>query len=86
LDVATVNFDDTFRRMPIETEDYEKQQQASGHAPITQDELNHSTFRGFTFDGDIPVDGSQQQQGQWTLPRNPLPPEYDASNDRRELT
>lgn len=52
LDVATENFDDTFRRMPIETEDYEKQQQAAGHAPITEKELNEQTFRGFTFDGD----------------------------------
>lgn len=52
LDVATENFDDTFRRMPIETEDYEKLQQASGHAPITEKELNSQTFRGFTFDGD----------------------------------
>ena len=52
LDVATENFDETFRRMPIETEDYEKQQQAAGHAPITDKELNEQTFRGFTFDGD----------------------------------
>jgi serum/glucocorticoid-regulated kinase 2 len=52
LDVATENFDDTFRRMPIETEDYEKMQQVSGHAPITEKELNSQTFRGFTFDGD----------------------------------
>ncbi|KAL7513691.1 hypothetical protein ACHAXN_011024 [Cyclotella atomus] len=52
LDVATENFDDTFRRMPIETEDYEKQQLAAGHSPITEKELNEQTFRGFTFDGD----------------------------------
>jgi hypothetical protein len=61
LDVATENFDDTFRRMPIETEDYEKQQQAAGHAPITEKELNEQTFRGFTFDGDdlMMEDGGQ---------------------------
>lgn len=64
LDVATENFDDTFRRMPIETEDYEKQQQAAGHAPITEKELNEKTFRGFTFDGDEVMD-SELQQGQW---------------------
>ena len=54
LDVATANFDDSFRRMPIETEDYEKEQQAKGHAPISEKDLNAQTFRGFTFDGDIP--------------------------------
>lgn len=54
LDVATANFDDSFRRMPIETEDYEKQQQAAGHPPISEQELNAQTFRGFTFDGDLP--------------------------------
>lgn len=61
LDVATENFDDTFRRMPIETEDYEKQQQAAGHAPITEKELNEQTFRGFTFDGDDLMDDEAQQ-------------------------
>jgi serine/threonine protein kinase len=60
LDVATENFDDTFRRMPIETEDYEKQQQAAGHAPITEKELNEQTFRGFTFDGEGLLDEMQQ--------------------------
>lgn len=64
LDVATENFDDTFRRMPIETEDYEKQQQAAGHAPITEKELNEKTFRGFTFDGDEVMD-VELQEGQW---------------------
>ena len=59
LDVATANFDETFRRMPIETEDYEKQQQAAGHAPITEKELNAQTFRGFTFDGDLPVENKE---------------------------
>ena len=53
LDVATANFDESFQRMPIETEDYEKQQQAAGHPPISEQELNDQTFRGFTFDGDI---------------------------------
>ena len=55
LDVATANFDDSFRRMPIETEDYEKQQQAQGQPPISEKDLNSQTFRGFTFDGDIPL-------------------------------
>ncbi|KAL7473011.1 hypothetical protein ACHAXS_013386 [Conticribra weissflogii] len=53
LDVATANFDDTFRRMPVETEDFEKKQQEAG-PPISESELNEKTFRGFTFDGDIP--------------------------------
>mmetsp|Transcript_9051 Transcript_9051/g.19293 ORF Transcript_9051/g.19293 Transcript_9051/m.19293 type:complete len:978 (-) Transcript_9051:1439-4372(-) len=53
LDVATANFDDTFRRMPVETEDFEKKQQEAG-PPISESELNEQTFRGFTFDGDFP--------------------------------
>ena len=52
IDVATANFDDSFRRMPIETEDYERQQQAAGHPPISESELNAQTFRGFTYDGE----------------------------------
>jgi len=60
LDVATANFDDSFRRMPIETEDYESQQQAAGHAPISEQELNAQTFRGFTFDGDLPMENDSQ--------------------------
>ena len=71
LDVATENFDETFRRMPIETEDYEKHQQAAGQAPITEQDLNEQTFRGFTFDGDELMDDapqhSQQQQQQQQL-------------------
>eukprot|EP00804_Cyclotella_cryptica_P027425 CCRYP_008841-RA/>CCRYP_008841-RA protein AED:0.44 eAED:0.44 QI:0/-1/0/1/-1/0/1/0/117 len=47
--------------MPIETEDYEKMQQASGHAPITEKELNSQTFRGFTFDGE----GFLEDEGQY---------------------
>ena len=58
LDVATANFDESFQRMPIETEDYEKQQQAAGHPPISEQELNSQTFRGFTFDGDLPPDNA----------------------------
>jgi len=61
LDVATANFDDSFRRMPIETEDYEKQQQAAGHPPISEQELNAQTFRGFTFDGDLPLEEEGEQ-------------------------
>ena len=52
LDVATANFDESFQRMPIETEDYERRQAAAGHPPITEGELNEGTFRGFTFDGE----------------------------------
>lgn len=64
LDVATANFDDSFRRMPIETEDYENQQQAAGHPPISEKELNAGTFRGFTFDGDVPPDATGNQSHQ----------------------
>jgi len=60
LDVATANFDDSFKRMPIETEDYETQQQAAGHPPISENELNSLTFRGFTFDGDLPHESDDQ--------------------------
>lgn len=52
LDAATANFDESFQRMPIETEDYERRQAAAGHPPITEGELNEGTFRGFTFDGE----------------------------------
>ncbi|KAL7529901.1 hypothetical protein ACHAXR_008276 [Thalassiosira sp. AJA248-18] len=45
--------------MPIETEDYETQQQAAGHAPISENDLNAGTFRGFTFDGDLPPENNQ---------------------------
>jgi len=62
LDVATANFDDSFRRMPIETEDYEKQQQAAGHPPISEKELNAQTFRGFTFDGDLPQEEAPEEE------------------------
>merc|ERR1711971_1457796 len=62
LDVAMANFDDSFRRMPIETEDYEAQQQAAGHPPISEKELNAHTFRGFTFDGHLPPENHGQTQ------------------------
>eukprot|EP00984_Skeletonema_dohrnii_P009157 scaffold3465_cov89-Skeletonema_dohrnii-CCMP3373.AAC.9 len=75
LDVATANFDDSFRRMPIETEDFEKQQQAQGHPPISEKDLNAQTFRGFTFDGDIPGDGP---------PREGPPRDGPPSTDRRQ--
>ncbi|KAL7554842.1 hypothetical protein ACHAWF_018407 [Thalassiosira exigua] len=48
--------------MPLETEDYERQQQAAGHAPISEKELNAGTFRGFTFDGDLPTSNEQLHQ------------------------
>jgi hypothetical protein len=74
LDVATANFDDSFRRMPIETEDYEKQQQAQGHPPISEKDLNAQTFRGFTFH--IPGDGT---------PRDAPPPTDSRQNPPNDL-
>ena len=85
LDVATANFDDTFRRMAVETEDFEKKQQDAG-PPITEAELNAQTFRGFTFDGDIPEflgsDVPPDAQGQEA--RNP-PPGYK-TEEQRDIT
>ena len=77
LDVATANFDDSFRRMPIETEDYEAQQQAAGHPPINDEELNARTFRGFTFDGDLPLESYDQQHHHH--PSGRPPPDYTGS-------
>ena len=64
LDVATANFDDSFKRMPIETEDYENEQQAAGHLPISESELNSQTFRGFTFDGGLPLENTTDDDQQ----------------------
>jgi serine/threonine protein kinase len=74
LDVATANFDEQFRRMPIETEDYEKQQQAVGHPPISEKELNDGTFRGFTFDGDLPPEHQQRNNEQMNHHHQQQPP------------
>lgn len=46
LDAATANFDNTFTRMPVETEDNTGNQSDEGDL----DELNEDTFIGFTFD------------------------------------
>ncbi|CAJ1950296.1 unnamed protein product [Cylindrotheca closterium] len=46
LDAATANFDNTFTRMPVETEDNTGNHSDEGDL----DELNEDTFVGFTFD------------------------------------
>lgn len=45
LDLATANFDNTFTRMSVETED-----NTGNHSDDDLDELNEDTFVGFTFD------------------------------------
>jgi hypothetical protein len=45
LDAATANFDNTFTRMPVGTED-----NTGNHSDDDLDELNEDTFIGFTFD------------------------------------
>jgi serum/glucocorticoid-regulated kinase 2 len=87
LDVATENFDDSFRRMPIETEDYERQQQAAGHPPISESELNSQTFRGFTYDGeegDLPPENNDQTH-YYHPSGNPPPPTGHKNNERKGI-
>lgn len=51
LDAATANFDKTFTRMPVETEDVNvEEQNFSGGSGDGSEELNEKTFTGFTFD------------------------------------
>ncbi|KAL3811159.1 hypothetical protein ACHAXA_001374 [Cyclostephanos tholiformis] len=83
IDVATANFDESFRRMPIETEDYERQQQAAGHPPISESELNEQTFRGFTYDGeddDLPQNNDQTHYHHTS--GKPSPPSAPKNNAR----
>lgn len=92
LDVATACFDDTFKRMAVETEDYASEQQQHSDNAIPDDVLNEKTFSGFTFDV-----GSQQQLSE----QYDLPPEFrgqqlqrpemtrrssDVPGERREIT
>jgi hypothetical protein len=49
LDAATANFDNTFTRMPVETED-RTHDDISDEGEI--EELHEDTFVGFTFDDD----------------------------------
>jgi len=44
LEAATANFDNTFTRMPVESEDH------GDHSDVGDEELNADTFVGFTFD------------------------------------
>jgi serum/glucocorticoid-regulated kinase 2 len=47
LDTATQNFDNQFTRMPVESEELGFDPEKEG---ISAEELNHETFRGFSFD------------------------------------
>jgi len=47
LEAATANFDNTFTRMPVESEDQHETHSDDGEA----EELNEDTFVGFSFDG-----------------------------------
>jgi len=51
LAAATANFDNTFTRMPVESEDGSHSQLDDGDLAAAE-ELRHDTFLGFTFDGD----------------------------------
>jgi len=48
LDVATANFDKEFLRMPVDS--VEHKEETSYHEEVDSEELNESTFTGFTFD------------------------------------
>lgn len=50
LDAATANFDKTFTRMPVETEDNPEFVQSDCGSYEGSEELNEKTFTGFTFD------------------------------------
>lgn len=64
LDAATANFDNTFTRMPVETDDHPE----GGNISDSEDleELHEDTFVGFTFDDkeedDMAVPQQQQRQ------------------------
>jgi serine/threonine protein kinase len=47
LEAATANFDNTFTRMPVESEDHTN----SSEVDDSEEELNEQTFLGFSFDG-----------------------------------
>ena len=51
LDTATQNFDNTFTRMPVESEEGGQEVQEEDIAAA--EELNPDTFRGFSFDGKV---------------------------------
>eukprot|EP00543_Licmophora_paradoxa_P003942 CAMPEP_0202444974 /NCGR_PEP_ID=MMETSP1360-20130828/3876_1 /ASSEMBLY_ACC=CAM_ASM_000848 /TAXON_ID=515479 /ORGANISM="Licmophora paradoxa, Strain CCMP2313" /LENGTH=267 /DNA_ID=CAMNT_0049061083 /DNA_START=431 /DNA_END=1230 /DNA_ORIENTATION=- len=63
LDAATANFDNTFTRMPVDTEDHHAADTngAAGDANL-HDELHEHTFVGFTFDMEN-KDAPQQPAG-----------------------
>ena len=64
LDAATANFDNTFTRMPVNTDEGAEQQLDDAEAA---EQLNEDTFVGFTFDdidrqAEPPVAGRQRTQ------------------------
>ena len=52
LDAATANFDNTFTRMPVETDDHPDAQDGANDAELLE-ELHEDTFVGFTFDDQL---------------------------------
>ena len=62
LEAATANFDNTFTRMPVESED----QGHGGQDDGGEEELNEHTFVGFTFDGKEPGTGTAASSRQRT--------------------
>lgn len=70
LDAATANFDNTFTRMPVETDDHPD---AHGEDSEDLEELHEDTFVGFTFDDfdreEMAATAQQQQQQQPQPPR-----------------
>eukprot|EP00934_Nitzschia_sp_Nitz4_P001253 Nitzschia sp. Nitz4//scaffold1_size375055//207372//209583//NITZ4_000283-RA/size375055-augustus-gene-0.679-mRNA-1//1//CDS//3329541066//1253//frame0 len=60
LDAATANFDNTFTRMPVETDDHPEANNDQEHL----EELHEDTFIGFTFDDKDREDGPEATQPQ----------------------
>ena len=55
LDAATANFDNTFTRMPVETDDHPDAHDGGGaNDAELLEELHEDTFVGFTFDDQPP--------------------------------
>ena len=74
LDAATANFDNTFTRMPVESEEMTPSGGDSVDDAEAADQLNDDTFLGFSFDSkdrDPMAGGANQNSVAPTTPSNP---------------